>query len=345
LRSVRYAEAVQDEQTEIEAELPAWSSYSRQESAADADAWWFPDLSQCYAPLHGFRGRGGVFTQQRRDATSYRPVTVPCGQCIGCRLERAREMAARAMHEASGHDANCMITLTYNDDFLPIGGTLVPHHLQDFFKRLRARLRARKVRYLACGEYGGQFGRPHYHSCIFGFDFPDREYLRDSDGGPLYSSAFLQEVWPYGFVGVSELTFESAGYVARYCVDKVTGAKAHDHYWSLDPRTGELHQILPEFSRMSLRPGIGADWAKRYFDDLYPSDTLPIPGRGVFGKPPRYYDKLLERENAELYREVKGSRLLEASKFEDEQSEERLRAKEKVKRAQLKVGRVRRTQL
>ena len=129
----------------------------------------------CYQPLKGYYSksrnpngkRNVVFNPQMgyRD----RPVTVPCGQCIGCRLERSRQWAIRCYHEASMYERNSFVTLTYDDESLPLGGTLVFRDFQLFMKRLRKQYGA-GIRFYACGEYGEKFGRPHYHVCLFNFE-------------------------------------------------------------------------------------------------------------------------------------------------------------------------------
>lgn len=100
----------------------------------------------CYYPLHGWRARRPeksgryrvVFnpSQGMRDL----PITVPCGQCIGCRLERSRQWAVRCVHEAQLHERNCFITLTFDDEHLPSGGSLDVTVCQKFYKRLRKNL-------------------------------------------------------------------------------------------------------------------------------------------------------------------------------------------------------------
>lgn len=134
------------------------------------------------------------------------------------------------MLESLVHAEASFVTLTYNNENLPEGGTLVPRDLQLFLKRLR---KHETVRYFGVGEYGDRTWRPHYHLALFGVG-PDRENI-------------IRASWGGGFVHVGELTFESAQYIAGYVAKKLT---KHD-----DP---SLEGRYPEFARMSLRPGIGA---------------------------------------------------------------------------------------
>ena len=223
-------------------------------------------------------------------------VRLPCGRCMGCKLERARQWAMRCMHEASLYDKNCFLTLTYADNKLPSDRSVNRRHVQLFLKRLRRAYPKAVIRYFGCGEYGERLGRPHYHLCVFGFDFPDKLLHTISGGHKLYRSASLEALWGFGHCLIGDLTFGSAGYVARYCTKKVTGAMADDHY---NGRT-------PEFACMSLKPGIGSGWYDKWKFDCYPSDFLVT--RGVRCKPPRFYDKRLAVDDPELYERIRTQR-------------------------------------
>lgn len=215
-------------------------------------------------------------------------IGVPCGQCIGCRIEYSRQWAMRVSHEASLYENNCFVTLTYSDDNLPTCGSLVPRDLTLFLKRLRDAISPRRFRYYACGEYGDLLGRPHYHICLLGFDFEDKKFWRSSPSGHrLYRSALLESKWTLGSSEVGDVTFESAAYVARYTVKKVNGAKASEHYHRVDVE-GRSHFIQPEFGRMSRMPGIGQPWLDKYHTDVYDFDYCIV--RGVKCRPPKFYD-------------------------------------------------------
>lgn len=237
-------------------------------------------------------------------------MTVPCGQCIGCRLGRSRDWALRCMHEASLHENNCFITLTYNNENLPADGSLHKSHWQKFMKRLR-KYSGAKIRYYHCGEYGAKLLRPHYHACLFGFDFPDK-YLWEQRPGKddLYRSDLLEKCWPFGYSSIGELTFNSAAYVARYILKKVNGDKADDHYIHIDDQ-GVVHKLQPEYTTMSRNKGIGQGWIEKYADDCYPHDFVAFRDRGRRirkMKPPRYYDLHYEVVNPDQWNEVKRAR-------------------------------------
>ena len=211
-------------------------------------------------------------------------LQIPCGQCIGCRLERSREWALRITQEASFHEKSSFLTLTYSDRNLPTHNSLRKKDLQDFFKRLRF-FSEKKLRYYACGEYGTQTLRPHYHICLFGEDFAsDRKlYKKTREGFPLFNSQSLSDRWPFGHAVIGDLTFETAAYTARYVTKKITGDKASEHYGLREP----------EFSIMSRRPGIGTDWAKKNLIDI--ERGLCYSG-GSLHKTPKFYHKLINEK-------------------------------------------------
>jgi len=255
----------------------------------------------CYSPIQGYSKQGGGFTTSRREGWPDRPLQVPCGQCIGCRLERSRQWAIRCVHEKQLHEDNSFITLTYNDDHLPDGGTLVRKHFVDFMKRLRRKVGPVRVFY--CGEYGDETLRPHYHACLFGYRPPDPELFSMKNEIPLYTSPSLRERWGMGHATFGELNFETAAYCARYVTKKVTGDAAHEHYRTIDPDTGEIFDRLPEFNGMSRRPGIGLPWLQKYGKDSYSKDEIILRDRAM--KPPRAYDKAFEHIDPQLWRSVR----------------------------------------
>lgn len=211
-------------------------------------------------------------------------LSIPCGRCMGCRLERSRQWAVRCVHESKCFEDNCFITLTFSPEHMPENGSLCRKHVQDFLKRLRRKFSDRKIRVFYCGEYGDQLGRPHYHLCLFNFDFVDRVKWKKINDFWYYSSNILSELWEFGFSTCCDFSFETAAYVARYCTKKVNGNLAKDHY----------NGRVPEFSGMSLKPGIGKTWFDKYAkSDLFPHDN--VVSRGAKSKPPRYYDILRER--------------------------------------------------
>lgn len=183
---------------------------------------------------------GGIYV--RSGGPMDHPILVPCGQCIACRLNKARQWSIRCMHEARYHSDNAFVTLTYSSDFLPENSSLVKSDLQKFFKRLRKR--GYIFRYYACGEYGDESGRPHYHAILFGV-------ARD-----LRTQRDISDCWRFGMVHVGDVTLDSANYVAGYVVKKQTGKEGKAFYKSKG--------LLPPFCLMSRRPGVGAQWKAEF---------------------------------------------------------------------------------
>ena len=265
----------------------------------------------CYHPLHGYEKEGGGWTPLNNRSSTGRGMTIPCGQCIGCRLERSRQWAIRCIHEAQMFgNKNVFVTLTYNNQHLPLDGSLDYSHFQGFMKRLRKRFvppnpfdpkldpeayadfaLKHGVRFYMCGEYGDESRRPHYHAILFNIKFDDRVRWRKTPTGYYqYRSKTLEDLWGLGNCEFGDVTFKSAAYVARYIMKKVNGDAATMHYCDIDPETGEiLAELKPEFSQMSRRPGIGRGWIEKFQSDVYPHGSLVVNGREV--RPPRYYDQ------------------------------------------------------
>lgn len=231
-----------------------------------------------------------------------RYISVPCGKCVGCRLDRARNWTIRIMHEAQMHKENCFLTLTIKDSDLNYGGTqatLYKPQLQKFWKRLRKEIYPREVRYFACGEYGELGSRPHYHACLFGYDFPDKALLFAKDGNNLYRSDLLDSIWTHGNCSIGALTLGSAAYVARYILDKRLGNEASDY---------GVRGIEPEYVVMSRRPGIGFRWFEKYAGDVYPADRCVLED-GRKTRPPRYYDELRKLDHPQEIQKIKIARM------------------------------------
>lgn len=276
----------------------------------------------CYHPITGWRDANGdgpvnrrplVFTIKKGMPST--EMQIPCGQCDGCRLDRSKVWAARCMHEASLHDDNCFITLTYAVD----PGSLVPENFVKFMKRLRKKYG--KMRYYQCGEYGAKFSRPHHHACLFGFDFPDKFIWSTKSGVKLYRSESLDKIWGLGFATIGSVNYKTAAYTARYILKKQVGSQAGNYYKDLQP----------EYTTMSRRPGIAYDWFTKYKNDVLAIDGIIVNGRKV--KSPRYYDKLYDITNPQEMERIK---ILRRDNVDLSQcTPERLSAREKCLRGSI----------
>jgi len=158
-----------------------------------------------------------------------------CGQCNPCRINRRRLWAHRLLLEQLKHNKSSFVTLTYKDEALPTGGTLVKKHMQLWLKAIRSAIKPAKIRYYYVGEYGDLSQRPHYHAIIYGLDY-----------GP-GDTALMQKHWKHGHIFVGDLTKDSAAYVTGYVTKKWT--KKDD---------ARLNGRAPEFAQPSLKPGLGA---------------------------------------------------------------------------------------
>lgn len=179
-------------------------------------------------------------------------VPVGCGQCVPCRVNRRRQWMWRQFLESLCHRENCFVTLTYgrgkepgNPEHHPHVGNLQPEDVSLWLKKFRFRISPIRCRYFLVGEYGERSGRPHYHLSLFGVSGLTVVPL---PSGNTTVERIIAETWTHGFVQVAEFNELTAQYVAGYVVKKLTGAG--------DVR---LKGRRPEFARMSLRPGIGAD--------------------------------------------------------------------------------------
>lgn len=296
----------------------------------------------CFHPIDAYKSatvgasgkRGITFTK----AEGYvdLPVKLPCGGCIGCRVDRVSQWATRLVHESQLHEQKSFLTLTYDDEYLPSTNSLQKRDLQLFMKRLRKE-HGGKLRYYACGEYGENFGRPHYHLILFGCDFSDRKKHSGKDQSILYTSETLTRIWGKGFASIGTVTVDSCRYVASYIIPRVTGKAAESHYQRVDSETGEIFSITPEFANMSRRPGIGAGWYEKYQSDVHaPGQMKSAVVKGRETKVPKYYDSLLAKQSEKELNDLKLLRKRFAAQHKADNTPERLQVREECAKAKRK---------
>lgn len=268
---------------------------------------------RCYSPLTLYRSRSKPYQYRFNVPLSadWEEMQVACKQCINCRINRKSDWAVRLVHETLSHDTAIFVTLTFNEEALLARhqpDNLSRTEVQKFVKRLRRHYAYRaqgKIRYYYCGEYGDRTSRPHYHILLFGASFDD-EYGYTTGYNGLRRSDTLEKIWGYGMAPFADVTYKTAAYVAGYCMKKVNGRAAKEHYAHVDRYTGEVYYREPEFSRMSTNPGIGYQFFHRYHGDLFPKDFVTVEGRKR--KIPSYYYRKLEARFPSLYLEVKEAR-------------------------------------
>lgn len=273
---------------------------------------------------------------------------IPCGKCISCKLDYSREWATRITHEVQTSELSCFITLTisdlniHTDSFTRVkdkstfwGYSVYKRSVQLFIKRLRKQTNA-KFKFFACGEYGDQKLRPHYHICIMGYDFPDKQYWKKSKAGSIiYRSNMLEKIWTYGYAHIGDLNFQSAAYTARYTLKKTKDKTQYQHIDGYDETTGEIYhwQLNPEFILMS--KGIGLNWWQKYKSDTF-KDYLSIDYDKKV-KIPRYYDKQLEKYSPERLESIKQEREEKAKEYQKDDLKKHRVQRNKIKVAQTKM--------
>lgn len=282
----------------------------------------------CFHPVQAYLSSSGhvSFTELARD-NIVKSLKLPCQQCIGCRLDRARDWSLRIGHESKSHAISHFVTMTYDDAHLPMHGSLNYSDVQLFHKRLRKAFGP--FRFFVVGEYGDTSDRPHYHGIYFSLAVPDLKRFGGSDKMPTYASERVNQIWGKGFCLFGSLTPQSASYVCRYALKKVNGQRAETHYQRVTP-DGEIVTIEREFARMSTKPGIGHTWFMKYHSDVTTHDY--VIQDGAKNPVPPYYDKLFKRIGGELD-VTKMGRMEKALLRAADNTPERLAAREIVAKA------------
>jgi len=298
----------------------------------------------CYHPLTAYHSTGGTisFDPNKSFGKSF-SLQLPCGRCIGCRLEKAKEWALRCNHEASMHEAglnNSYITLTYATEHLPKNNNLIKSEFQNFIRSLRKRTK-KKIRYFMCGEYGVAtaenkwIARPHFHALLFGYRFPNPKLVNIRKGNRVYTDALLTKIWGKGACEIGAVTFQSAGYVARYILKKQQGEpeEIFNRYVIINRETGEMSSRQLEYISMSLKKGIGEKWYEQNSSDCFPHDYCVLPD-GRQTPVPTYYRNLLRKNDPALWEKLRLIRI-EKSKNNPNNTPDRLAIRETCQREKL----------
>lgn len=269
-------------------------------------------------------------------------LRLPCAKCVGCLNRRASDWGVRCYHESQFWEESSFITLTYETKFLPKNRSLEKSDLQKFWKRVRIWLQRNRfdmpIKYFACGEYGEEKGRPHYHALVFGWQFDvdlekDRVENNPWASEPLYSPPLLEELWGMGkcTLGIT-VNGRAATYVAKYAMKKAFGAKGEKEY--------KASGRVPPFSAMS--HGIGDRWFDRYKSELYPCDHV-INEDGSKRLPvPRRYDRLLAEISEDYLEWIKTQRVANRKGNPADDTAERLAVREMIAHLSAKAASERR---
>lgn len=273
----------------------------------------------CYHPLQAYQPYSGGAVRWHDDGSG-KAITLPCGKCIGCRRGHSTAWAIRCVHESRMHQHNAFATLTYDNEHYKPG--LEYRDVQLFLKRLR---KAKgPFRYFIAGEYGDISKRPHWHALLFGIKLDRKRYSKT-----LYEDRTLTETWQQGQVLYGEVTPQSAAYCAKYSMKRKTGGMQEGYYTHTDERTGQPVRVQPEMAAMSRRPGIGSEWIRKHWRDVYSSYDKVLHNKRLL-TPPKMYDKFLEEQDPELWEDIRIKRVLDAAEYDEERTPERLRARELV---------------
>ncbi|AVA31643.1 VP4 [Gokushovirus MK-2017] len=257
-------------------------------------------------------------------------VEIPCGKCLGCRLEYSRQWANRCLLENEYHESSYFVTLTYDQEHVPETWypdpstgealralTLRKRDFQLFMKRLRKHT-GQEIRYFAAGEYGTKTFRPHYHAIIFGLKLDDLTIVKKSPlGYPYYTSQTILRAWsvqqqggsyaPLGQIIVAPVTWETCAYTARYTAKK-NGTQGSEYFASMN--------LEPPFVLMSRRPGIGNQWYVEHadlFDHAFINISTETGGKKF--RPPKYFYNLLEKDNPKFAECLKDIRKANMDKY------------------------------
>lgn len=213
-----------------------------------------------------------------------RIVYLPCGNCLQCRIAKRRDLTVQQILEASMHQWNWFLTLTYDEEHLPANGSLVKEHLSAFCESMRHYCKSRneKFRFFACGEYGDKYGRPHYHLSVFGLSpdclgldinsrydtrtwlfnrgrfVPTSNTCKDSNGNLVWFSNVVANRWPYGDHKIYLANVNTFQYVAGYVTKKLSGDERKKF-----EQSGKINI----FTKQS-RPSIGFPWYSVHYDDI-----------------------------------------------------------------------------
>lgn len=291
----------------------------------------------CYHPLIAWEnsniktknGKSKIFFKPPKpeDLKNWKQILLPCGQCIGCRLDYSKEWAIRCVLEKKEYEHNYFLTLTYSPEHtqhlykIHINKStgeveneyldLNPEDLTKFMKDIRRyyeyHFKWTNIRFFACGEYGDEKQRPHFHIIMFNFPVPDlKPWFINKEHMQVYTSEIISKVWGKGLVAIGEVTYQSAAYVARYITKKQKGKDAENFYKT------------PQFVRMSRMPGIASAYYERNKEEIYKNDEIIIGtkiDKVVSVKPPGYFDKLYDEIEPDKLSDIKETRRKSAQRI------------------------------
>lgn len=265
---------------------------------------------RCTSPRTvGFKHDGKTIAwSQKNYSKEYATFQLPCGKCIECRLDYARQWAIRCVHEASMYPKNAFITLTYNEESL-VSEKLVYEDFQKFMKRLR-KVQDNPIGLFVTGEYGEHTKRPHWHAIIFNWEPSDGVYhYSNFRGDRVSTSETLTKLWGKGHAEYGTVTMQSAGYCARYAAKKLVHGRDDEHEYK-------------PISKKSSKQAIGKKWLEKFHDDVFNYGKLVLAD-GTTSTIPRYYERWLKDHHPDKWlryvTDVKQAKMLAAQEKTQEE--------------------------
>ncbi|UPW40927.1 replication initiator protein [Sigmofec virus UA08Rod_6110] len=265
----------------------------------------------CYHPIRAYWSKKPhpstgnkylVFNPSQARTTDF--MTVPCGKCEGCLLDKSFAWSVRCTLESQFHRENYFLTLTYDKKHLPSDGLLNRVHVQQFLKRLRKRFSDYKLRVFYCGEYGEARHRPHYHLIVFGLPLSELNYrlykLSCSKKGNInYYNPIITDIWGKGICTIGSFSSASASYVAQYTMKK---NKENLKIASHNHRSRRFSVGRP-FIGMSNRPAIGQQFFDKYYKQIFQRESFKVDlGKSVVTvRPLRFFVTQLKKKDPCMY--------------------------------------------
>lgn len=193
-------------------------------------------------------------------------IYVPCGKCKACRISNVMQLSLRAYHEFLTSDCASFVTLTYSDDNIPANANLCYDDFLRFLKYFKKLSKIKGLKYMVAGEYGGLYGRPHFHCILYNVDKSYKDLIK--------------KAWKnQGFIDVKPAMKESFGYIAKYNLKTKTEKE----------KEFILLGKIPPFVRIS--KGLGYNWCVAHRDVL--ERDLCIKHNGKVIPLPPYYLRIL----------------------------------------------------
>lgn len=254
----------------------------------------------------------------------HKRVFVPCGKCIQCLMKRSKSWECRATMENLMSKESCCLTLTYDDDHLPVmpeefitvndksirvpdymRGMIFYKDIQDFVKRLRKHFNFKKeIRYICGCEYGSNGTlRPHFHLILFGFtpnDISTKTARRSSKGTILYKSPMLNRLWNKGFCDVGKVTVQTCRYISQYCCKSQLKCRK-----TLNPLVKSILEYKKKYYKECIHSsqGLGLKYFMKGYLSFVNEGFIKL-GRYAYSIP-QYFIKKLETINIDLFTKLK----------------------------------------